>query len=130
MKHLKNILIVLATQITIYIILFIGFSFLWKTLNIDNNISLTLVISLAILIYICICTKTSFKFYYWLLGIIPMTFLATIYHPHDLFGISNGGTLDFTPAIFDSFIFSVLLCLIQYIIYLILTKAKKYFLYF
>lgn len=125
MEHLKNIVIVFITQIIIYLILFIGFSFLWKNLNIDNNISLTLVIISAIIIYIGVCYKIDFKFYYWLLGIIPMTFLASIYHPHDLFGISNGGDLDFTSSFFDSFIFSIFLSLIQYIIYLIVIKIKS-----
>ncbi len=125
MKNLKKFLLVLITQITIYIVLFLGFSFLWRKLNFDNNIAFTIVIIISILIYTFVYYKTNFKFYYWLLGILPMWFLTTIYHPHDLFGISNGGTLDMTTAYFDALVFSILLLFIQYIIYFITKNIKK-----
>lgn len=125
MKNIKKILLVLITQVFVYIILFLGFSFLWRKLNFDNNIALTIVITTSILIYTFIYYKTNFKFYYWILGILPMWFLATIYHPHDLFGISNGGTLDMTTACFDALFFSILLLFIQYIIYFIIKNIKE-----
>ena len=124
MQDLKRTLLILSTQIFIYIVLFLGFSFLWEKLD-DDNIALVIVIIISIFIYSFIYYKTNFKFYYWLVGILPMWFLATLYHPHHLFGISDGGVLDWTPASFDALIFSFLLLIVQYIIYFITKKIKN-----
>lgn len=124
MQDLKRTLLILSTQIFIYIVLFLGFSFLWEKLD-DDNIALVIVIIISIFIYSFIYYKTNFKFYYWLVGILPMWFLATLYHPHNLFGISDGGVLDWTPASFDALIFSFLLLIVQYIIYFITKKIKN-----
>ena len=124
MQNSKKILLILITQIFVYIVLFLGFSFLWKKLNFNNNIAFTVVIGISILIYTFVYYKLNFKFRNWLLGILPMWFLSSIYHPHDLFGISDGGTLDWTSASFDALVFSILLLIVQYIIYFIIKKIK------
>ena len=124
MQNFKKILLILITQIFVYIVLFLGFSFLWRKLDFDHNIAFTAVIAISILIYIFVYYKINFKFRNWLLGIFPMWFLATIYHPHDLFWISDDDTLDWTTASFDALVFSILLLIIQYIIYFITKKLN------
>lgn len=54
-----------------------------------------------------------------------MWLLATLYHHHELFNITDGFILDITPAWVDALVFSFLLFIVQFIIYIIIKIIKN-----
>ena len=78
---------------------------------------LTCMITYGILIFV---TTVLFKIYkikfHFFTNVGIMLLLIILHCPQDLYGISDGGLLDFTPKYVDAFFICILISVIQFVI--------------
>lgn len=124
-KSIKEILQVIIFQTILYLWLFIfSPSFLIK--NTPDEVWITISIIFVITFLIFTITHKVNKARFWFVGIFIMWALVLIYHPKDLYGISDPSTgFDFTSAKFDALIFSIGLFLVQLTIIIAVKIVNK-----
>lgn len=111
-KVIKNVILIFFMQVIIYVLLFIIFSiYIHTTFEVLMLIGLCII---SMVLYIVLLTKYNFNYLELMLGIVPMWLLSYLYHPHSLFGISDGqNELDLFSAKIDALIFACVIFLIQ-----------------
>ena len=121
----KNIVLVFFMQIIIYVLLFLLFP-----VFIHTKFEVLILIGLCIIatvFYIIMMFKYDFNYFELMLGILPMWSLSYLYHPHSLFGISNGqNEFDVFSAKTDALFFACSIFLVQIGLKLILRVLRHH----
>lgn len=124
LKKIYNILTMILLQCVVYMIMFILYPFSAKFLG--KVIATILMIAEVLVIYLYSAYKMKFSVLARMIGIIPLWFLAAVYHSHQLFGIGDGRFgFDVFPAYLDALIFSIIMFIIQNILFFIMCIRNK-----
>ena len=113
---LKSILVVVITQVIAYVFLFLIAPNIMLPYEIDSLFRFVC----KVIIYGVSFVKFPTNLLWWILGIPLMWKLIMLYCPSGLYGIIDGGKLDFTAAETDALIFAIDLFLLQCVIKLVL----------
>ena len=123
-KFFKNVFAIVLVQIVVYLLMFVGFSYFVHS-NIENFL-MAIVWIVVIAIYFGLIARFKCNWIELLIGIIPIWLLTYLYHPNNLYGISDGQTgLDVFSAGVDAFLFALSLYILQIIIKLVIRLSKK-----
>ena len=124
-KLISEVFQVTFFQTILYLWLFIlSPSLLIKNTPDEVWVTVTIIVVIAFLIFAIIYKVNKAR--YWFIGIFIMWGLILIYHPIDLYGISNPSTgFDFTSAKFDALLFSIGLFLVQLAIIIVAKIVNK-----
>lgn len=121
LDKLKSILVVVFTQIVAYIFLFLIAPTIDDILSLIMYVELDFLIFIGtVIIYVISFVKFPTNLLWWLLGIPLMWKLIMMYNPMGLYGIREGGALDFSAVEIDAALFVTGLFFLQCVIKLVL----------
>lgn len=108
MNKIESIIISLVN----YVVLFIGIPFI--VLPLTNEFFTLVSVCVWMVMFSIFCALKGKKAKYFLLRFLSLFCFVMFYHPNGIYGIDDGGCLDFSPAWLDALIVVFVICVVQY----------------